>query len=617
VLRAKEILYKQFGYSSFQHDQEAIIRNTLEGKDSFVLMPTGGGKSLCYQVPALVFGGLTVVVSPLIALMKDQVDALRVNGINAAYLNSSLSAPEQENILAQLDKGMLKLLYLAPERLVGSDNNFIQYLKRLNVSLFAIDEAHCISQWGHDFRPEYRLLSQLKIQFPDVPVIALTATADNLTKNDILEKLKLNNPTVFVSSFNRKNIHYFIESKQNYFKKIVDYLRLHERDSGIIYTLSRDGCESLSLKLRQEGFSAKAYHAGLEKNVREHNQDEFLRDDIKIIVATIAFGMGINKSNVRFVIHADLPKNIESYYQETGRAGRDGLRSDALLFYSGADVVKLRYFASVENNPEQSRILLNKLSKMAQLCEIHSCRRKFILNYFGEKAPETCGSCDVCLSNYEKEDATIIAQKALSAISRLKEGFGLNYVTDFLRGSSAGKIREEHKWIKTYGAGADISKQQWLSYLRDMIALDLIEQSQGEYPVLKLTAKSQAVLKGDERVLLTKSITRIEEKRQRIEKQQLICEQELFHQLKEIRKDIAKRENMPAYIILSDATLVELSTYLPATLSEVRKISGFGEVKLERYGKLFLDEILIYCETHLLASRISFKIPKRGERHSK
>lgn len=614
MLRVRKILQDQFGYASFRLNQEAIIQNVLDGKDTFVLMPTGGGKSLCYQVPALVFEGLTVVVSPLIALMKDQVDALRVNGINAAFLNSTLSSSQQEDIISQLQNNEIKLLYVAPERLVGTEVNFIQFLKKLNVSLFAIDEAHCISQWGHDFRPEYRSLSQLKKKFPSTPVIALTATADELTKNDILERLELNNPQVFVSSFNRENIHYFVEPKRNYFDRLVDYLHRNESDPGIIYTLSRDGAESLALKLQREGFSAKPYHAGLEKEVREKHQEEFLRDDIRIIVATIAFGMGINKSNVRFVIHADLPKNIESYYQETGRAGRDGLKSDAILYYGAGDVIKLRHFATIENNPEQTRILLDKLGQMARLCEIRSCRRKYLLNYFGEDAPATCGSCDVCLSNYEKEDATIIAQKALSAISRLNQGFGMNYVVDFLRGSKSEKMREHHKQLKTYGAGADISKQQWLMYLRDMMALGLIEQSEGEYPVLKLTAQSAAVLKGEERVLLTKSVSRSDEEIKQYKQQQVPCEAALLNHLKDTRRAIAKKENVPAYIILSDATLVELATFLPVSLSDIRKISGFGDVKLARYGESFLEDIKAYCKSNNLSSRISAKIPKRERR---
>ena len=612
MIRAKTILQNQFGYTSFRLNQEAIIQNVLDGKDTFVLMPTGGGKSLCYQVPALVFDGLTVVVSPLIALMKDQVDALRVNGINAAFLNSTLNPGEQEKIIAQLQNNEIKLLYVAPERLVGAEMNFIQFLKKLDVSLFAIDEAHCISQWGHDFRPEYRHLSQLRKKFPSVPVIALTATADNITRQDILDRLQLNEPHVFVSSFNRGNIHYFIEPKRNYFERLVNYLHTHENDSGIIYTLSRDSTESLSLRLQKEGFSAKPYHAGLERDVRDQHQDEFLRDDVRIIVATIAFGMGINKSNVRFVIHVDLPKNIESYYQETGRAGRDGIKSDALLFYGTGDLIKLRSFAMVENNPEQTRIMLGKLNKMAQLCEIRSCRRKYLLNYFGEDAADSCGSCDVCLSNYEREDATVIAQKALSAISRLKESFGLNYVTDFLRGSKSEKIREEHKWLKTYGIGADISKQQWLTYLRDMMAIGLIEQSNGEYPVLKLTSKSRAVLLGEERVLLTKSVTKLEEKVQT--EQQVGCETELLNKLKETRRAIARKENMPAYIILSDATLLELATYLPGDLLEIRKISGFGDVKVSKYGQQFLNDIIFYCRDKKLESRMSAKVPKREKR---
>ena len=398
-----EILQHHFGYKAFRLNQQAVIENVLAKKDAVVLMPTGGGKSLCYQVPALAMDGLTVVVSPLIALMKDQVDALRLSGVAAAFLNSTQSSFEQATITQQIRDNQLKLLYVAPERLIGP-NGMFSFLKQINVSLFAIDEAHCISHWGHDFRPEYVELGQLKTVFPLVPVIALTATADKLTKKDIIDKLALVSYTVFENSFNRPNISYFIQPKKNHFEALVKYITQHKEDSGIIYCLSRASTESLAEKLQQQGFDAAAYHAGLERNLREKRQEQFLRDDLKIIVATIAFGMGINKSNVRYVVHADLPKNIEGYYQETGRAGRDGLPSEAILFYSNADVFKLKNFAKIEGNPAQSNIMLKKLDQMAALCETSICRRKYLLNYFDEVAPDYCGNCDTCLGEKKRSD---------------------------------------------------------------------------------------------------------------------------------------------------------------------------------------------------------------------
>lgn len=601
-----QILKTKFGYESFRFNQEEIIKTILQKKDAFVLMPTGGGKSLCYQIPALIFDGLTVVISPLIALMKDQVDALRLNGIKAAYMNSSQDSEEISDIYAQLENNEIKLLYVSPERLLGNNQQFLVFLRSLNIAMFAIDEAHCISSWGHDFRPEYRMLSSLKKQFPTVPVIALTATADGLTRDDILNKLKLKNPSVFVSSFNRPNIHYRIESKRKMYEQILSYLKKQRNESGIIYVLSRNSAEKLAEKLKKDGFSAKPYHAGLSNEKRQKHQDLFIKDQIKIIVATIAFGMGINKSNVRFVIHADLPKNIESYYQETGRAGRDGLKSEAILYYSGGDIIKLKRFAMVENNAEQTRVMLHKLSQMATLCEANACRRRAVLNYFGEEAPEKCDNCDVCLTVREKFDGTVIAQKALSAVARLENRYGLTYVVDFLRGSKSERISEHHKTLKTYGIGKDVSKEDWYLYFKDLISFNYLKQVGSEYPILALTEKSRDVLLGKEKIFLVK--TAAQKQRNPTEEN---CDKELFERLKKVRTELAKNENVPAYLIFSDATLLELATYLPQTLPDIRKISGFGDIKLAKYGQAFLAELLGYCISRKLASKIDEKIPKR------
>ena len=595
-----DILRNTFGYDNFRFEQKEIIERLLNKEDALVLMPTGGGKSLCYQIPALLLDGLTIVVSPLISLMKDQVDALRLNGIAAAYLNSSLQTNEQSQVIQQLEKNEIKLLYLAPERLIGADDRFLSFLQKCNVSLLAIDEAHCISQWGHDFRPEYGMLADVRQQL-DVPTIALTATADPLTRKDILARMRLNNPKVFISSFNRANIHYQVTPKRGSYGKLLDFLATRRDESGIVYVLSRASTEEVAAKLNEDGFQAVPYHAKLDPATKERHQEMFLRDEVKIVVATIAFGMGINKSNVRYVVHMDVPKNMEGYYQETGRAGRDGLKSDALLFYSYADVMKLQRFVEIEGNKQQSDIMLRKLQEMATFGELRTCRRKYILNYFGEEAPDQCDSCDVCQTDYQKFDGTIIAQKALSAVARLDERFGITYVIDFLRGSQSEKIWDQHKQLKTYGAGADLSKKDWRRYLDDLLHLDYLRKDDGKFPVLKLTEKSWPVLRNEERVMLIESVSEREE----VASQEVVpLEEELISLLKTRRLQLAREENVPAYVIFSDATLHELATYLPQTPDDLLRISGFGEVKLDKYGKQFLDVVQDYTREHGLESRM-------------
>ena len=604
--KLKEALQHYFGYEDFRLTQQEIIEKVLAQEDVLAIMPTGGGKSICYQLPAMLLPGITIVVSPLIALMKDQVDGLHANGIPAAYLNSSQTDAEQRDVVSKARSGAIRLLYIAPERIPNNNSNFINFLRELNPALFAIDEAHCISSWGHDFRPEYLKLAVLKKAFPQVPIIALTASADHLTQKDIIEKLEITDARVFISSFNRPNIYYYIEAKKNAFDKIVQYLSEHSNSSGIIYTLSRSSTEKIASSLRDNGFTAAHYHAGMEAHERNRVQECFQRDEIKIIVATIAFGMGIDKSNVRFVIHYDVPKNIEGYYQETGRAGRDGLRSDAILYYSLYDIHKLKQFTEIENNKEQSAVSLKKLQQMQAFCEHDGCRRQYLLGYFGEKTATYCGSCDYCMSSLEQKEVSIEAQKLLSAIARTEERYGGIYIIDLLRGSKSAKLKPEHKELKTYGIGKDLPKEQWEWILKAMLQQGLLDRTTDDYSVLKLNEKSRDILKGKTQVHLVLK----KERRDAGLSTELVHDEVLLTLLKRKRKQFADEESVPSYAILADNTLVEMATYYPQQLGDLKQISGFGVFKLNKYGDEFLTAIINYCRQNKLDSRMPAKLNK-------
>jgi len=602
-----------FGYDNFRLHQQDIITTVFAGRDVMGIMPTGGGKSICYQLPAVLLPGITIVISPLIALMKDQVDSLTANGIPAAFLNSSQSADEQRDVVAKAQRGDLKLLYIAPERIPASSASFIEFVRSLNPSLFAVDEAHCISSWGHDFRPDYLKLSVLKTSFPAVPVIALTASADKLTQGDIVKRLELLQPQVFISSFNRPNINYYIRPKKNVLGKMTEYILKHKEDSGIIYALSRASTEEIALALKGAGINAAHYHAGLDAAERARVQERFQRDEVRVIVATIAFGMGIDKSNVRFVIHHDIPKNIEGYYQETGRAGRDGLRSDAILYYSVGDVLKLRQFAMVDNNAEQTNVNLKKLKQMQELCESHCCRRQYLMQYFGEPFPAYCGSCDYCLSELEQRDATMDAQKLLSAIARTGERYGGGYIIDFLRGSASEKIVPAHKELKTYGVGKDMKKEEWQWLMKQMLAGGYITQTEGQYGVLQLNDKSREVLRGEKQLMLVIQKAQAEKE----EEDELAPDKSLMRELRNLRSEMADAVNLPPYAIVPDNTLTELATYFPLHLNDLKAITGFGDYKISKYGGSFLELVKQHVHGNNLQSRMHLKAGKKISRPAK
>ncbi|MBI5875593.1 MAG: DNA helicase RecQ [Deltaproteobacteria bacterium] len=588
----RDALQTVFGFRSFRPNQEAIIKSILAGRDLFVVMPTGGGKSLCYQLPAKIMSGAAIVISPLISLMKDQVDAARANGIAASYLNSSLDSREVSEVLRDLRNKKIELLYIAPERFAMP--NFLETLKAMPVSFFAIDEAHCISEWGHDFRPDYLSLSVIPKAFPNIPVAAFTATATDRVQEDICARLGLRKPFIVRASFNRPNLFYQVQRKSGVESQILEFLGTHPDESGIVYRTTRDSVTTTADFLKAHGVNALPYHAGLEPDVRGKNQDAFNRDEAQVIVATIAFGMGIDKSNVRFVIHADLPKNIEGYYQETGRAGRDGEPARCLLFFGRGDIPKIRYFIDqMPGNAERTAAMEN-LNRMVGFASHNVCRRRQLLGYFGERyAEENCGACDICAGNIERIDITRDAQIVMSAIFRTEERFGAGHIVDVVTGADTKRIRAfSHNVIKTYGAGKDKDKEHWRLIVDELLAQEIIQQESGKYPVLKLTEKANAILRGKAHVEGLKRDEPKEKARARggVER----FDQTLFDRLRIMRKRIADSERVPPFVVFSDRTLHEMCRYYPATKRDMRNISGVGDVKLERYGNKFIQEIAEY-----------------------
>lgn len=602
-----QTLKTYFGYDSFRPLQEEIIRHILDGNDALVLMPTGGGKSICYQLPALMREGTAVVVSPLISLMKDQVEALCANGISAGALNSSNDETENAALRRACTEGRLKLLYISPEKLLAEANYL---LRDMHISLFAIDEAHCISQWGHDFRPEYAQMGILHQQFPHVPIIALTATADKITREDIIRQLHLNHPRTFISSFDRPNLSLTVKrgyQQKEKSKTILDFIARHPGESGIIYCMSRSKTESVAQMLQKHGIRTAVYHAGLSPSLRDEAQDDFINDRVQVVCATIAFGMGIDKSNVRWVIHYNLPKSIESFYQEIGRAGRDGLPSDALLFYSLADLILLTKFATESG---QQNINLEKLQRMQQYAESDICRRRILLSYFGEIADHDCGNCDVCKNPPERFDGTVIVQKALSAIVRTDQQIGTGVLVDILRGNMSSEVvGKGYQQLKTFAAGRDVPARDWHDYLLQMLQLGYFEIAYNENNHLKITSAGSDVLFGraTARLVVIRREETNETKRGRKRKATVPAQElplglpnteneALFEALRKLRKRLADEEALPAYIVLSDKVLHLLSTSRPTNLEEFGNISGIGEHKKKKYGKEFINLIRKYSD---------------------
>ena len=591
-----DTLKKVFGFKSFRPNQEEIIKNIFDRKDVFAVMPTGGGKSLCYQLPAKLMEGTTVVISPLISLMKDQVDAAVENGISAAFINSSLTSKETASVFQSLRNNSLDMLYIAPERFAMT--NFLETLKSVPIDLFAIDEAHCISEWGHDFRPDYLSLSAITNNFPKVPVAAFTATATRKVQSDIIDKLNLRSPFTVRASFNRPNLVYRVESKRGLEKQILDLLGKYEGEPGIIYRTTRDSVTAMADMLSRKGIKALPYHAGLPQEERKANQEAFNTDEVNVIVATIAFGMGIDKSNVRFVVHADLPKNIEGYYQETGRSGRDGEPAECILYFGRGDIPKIKYFIDQIEDETERRIASDKLNQVVRYASHNVCRRRHLLGYFGEEYPDSnCGTCDICTGKVEKVDITIDAQIIMSAMSRTEQRFGIMHIIDIVSGADTKRIRDlGHNKVKTYGAGRDKEKNHWHFIIDELLVQDVIHQDGDRYPVLKLTEKGKRILYGKDNICALKREEPKRKKRAGKESSFGPYDEALFEKLRTLRKKLADEQRVPPYIIFSDKSLHEMCRSYPVTHGYMAGINGVGDAKLQRYGDDFIKVIKTYLE---------------------
>jgi len=588
--RAEQLLQQTFGYLNFRGSQQEVIETALAGDDALVLMPTGGGKSLCYQIPGLIRDGMAIVVSPLIALMQDQVSALQQLGVRAGFLNSSLSREQHSRVIRAIYDGEMDILYIAPERLLQEST--LQRLMEVPISLIAIDEAHCVSQWGHDFRVDYLGLHVLKQAFPSVPRLALTATADERTRAEIVTRLALQEPKVFVSSFDRPNIRYVVQPKVEAKSQLINFLRDHKNDAGIIYCMSRNRVDGIAAWLRERGVKALAYHAGLSAEERNNNQQKFLHEDGVVMVATIAFGMGIDKPDVRFVAHLDLPKNMEAYYQETGRAGRDGLPSTAWMVYGLQDVMRIvKMVQDGSARDEIKRIERTKIDSLLGWCESTTCRRRALLNYFGESMEGGCGNCDICLNPPRTWNATEAAQKLMSTIYRTGQRFGSGQVIDVLRGKDTAKVNQfGHQKLSTYGIGADIGDKQWRSIIRQLIVQSYLYVNDAQYGAIQLTEKARGLLKGEIKLFLREDM--LSAKPERVKKLPLKVDESdrvLWEALKACRKDLAAAQGVPPFHIFHDATLMEMMQYRPKDSTELLTINGVGQTKLERYGEEFLE----------------------------